>query len=105
MIRKWHHGHSLAAGALVGMAATQRPLVVFAAGVLVGALVVLAVKVGRAFGGALLERLRPPTVVPSTYDDDEPELGVRDRRAELIGRLHTDVSLLAATLPGKRRRR
>lgn len=44
--KKWHHGHSLAVGALVGLAASYRPWLIFGAGVAVG-----VASVAVAWGG------------------------------------------------------
>jgi|GEM_PF-4559611 hypothetical protein len=53
---KWHHGHSLATGVLVGLLVSYRPWLVFAAGVLVGILVVAVRNSGRRLL-ATVERL------------------------------------------------
>jgi hypothetical protein len=63
MIRRWHHGHSLAAGLLAGLAlATYRVWLLLAAAFLLGALAALLVPRLVRFGaelGSLLTRRHP----------------------------------------------
>jgi hypothetical protein len=42
MIRRWHHGHSLGSGVLVGLIIARRPELVFAAGFAAGILLMYA---------------------------------------------------------------
>lgn len=55
---RWHHGHSLATGALVGLLVSYRPWLVFAAGVLVGILVVVIRNSGRRLLAAVERHAR-----------------------------------------------
>jgi hypothetical protein len=70
MFRTWHHGHSLGAGVLAGLLlGSRRPELVFAAGLLVGAVTVLvsrlAVRLGR-LAGDWLDRHSDRTTVHLT---------------------------------------
>lgn len=47
MLSRYHHGHSLGAGLIIGLMVTQRPWLVFAAGVIVGVSLVFAMRVLR----------------------------------------------------------
>ena len=56
--KRWHHGHSLVVGTLAGMAVTQRPYLLLAAGVLLGVALTLATIGGRRLAGELLAAFR-----------------------------------------------
>jgi hypothetical protein len=101
MILRNRHAHGVAfgAGLVLGLSlAGGHPWLLLAVGFALGALASTFVRLGRRLAGYAAERLRAPA------PDVTPAAGVRETRAELISRLHTDVSLLAATLPRPRRR-
>lgn len=58
MPKRWHHGHSLAAGLLAGLAIERRPELLLGIGFLAGAGAVLAYIGGRRLAGELLAAFR-----------------------------------------------
>jgi hypothetical protein len=96
-------GHGFALGLVLGLTlAGGHPWLLLGIGFALGLAASTLTRLGRRLAGYAAERLRPPEPVPSGHDAEPAS--IRDTRAELIGRLHTDVSLLAATLPRRRRR-
>jgi hypothetical protein len=51
--RSWNHGYTFAGGAIAGLALSYRPWLIFAAGVLVGVALMLALRFGRSLGREL----------------------------------------------------
>lgn len=66
-MKRWHHGHSLATGAMVGLLVSYRPWLILAAGILLGAGLTFALpRTVRAAGrmwDALEHRIRPAKVL------------------------------------------
>lgn len=56
--RSWGHGQTFVGGAIAGLALSYRPWLIFAAGVLVGAGVVLGARFGRRFVELVVELAR-----------------------------------------------
>lgn len=81
--KRWHHGHSLVAGCLVGLLLSYRPWLVYAAGVVTGVVVVCVAWGGYRLASELRSawrswhrsssRKRPrPIRASSQLRDDEP---------------------------------
>jgi hypothetical protein len=56
--RSWGHGQTFTGGAIAGLALAQHPVVIFVAGIVVGAVIVLLAKFGRRAGELVVEYVR-----------------------------------------------
>jgi thiamine pyrophosphate-dependent acetolactate synthase large subunit-like protein len=56
--RNWGHGQTFIGGAIAGLALAQRPLWIFAAGVIVGAAIVLLARFARRAGELVVDYFR-----------------------------------------------
>lgn len=79
-MRRLSHSHSLGGGLVLGLVVAQRPLWIFAAGVVVGVGLVLAVRVLRRLLGGVRLGVR----ALERYAD-RPAAGAPDRREETRG--------------------
>jgi hypothetical protein len=59
--RRWGHGQTFTGGAIAGLALAQQPLLIFAGGVIIGALLVLLARFGRRLGELVVELVRGRT--------------------------------------------
>jgi len=79
--RSWNYGYTFAGGAVAGLALSYRPWLIFAAGVIVGVALTLALRFGRSLGRELGDLYRAWKTRRSLVSGPLPKRGEQARRA------------------------